>query len=189
METYSVNNEPNNKKLTKESIKCKIKYIVILICVISLLAGWCIAIWSGHRLVEEGNEYKTESTEEQCFITNIEEYAQCECACHCDTYNRTDGSVTTCVRDSDPSDTTGTTADTCYSKLYTYTATVQSKCGSTPLTSHYIDGTCCDKPKILNKEYDCFVLDCIDKEFTFTKDDLFDSYGKFYVVLFSICLG
>lgn len=78
--------------------------------------------------------------------------------------------------------------DTCYSLEYTYSATAHNKCGSMTLTSNYIDARCAKQPKKLHETYDCFVLDCNDKEFSFSEFSTSTSLGTVVVVICCIPL-
>eukprot|EP01084_Bolivina_argentea_P224255 379252_1 len=158
-------NENENKKYAPvcecDTNTCLGNFFFICFCTLCAVISIIILV-TGVTWYEKGNKYENESTKQLCYLIGYE-YQDCNCG----------------NGDSDEG--------ACFGYLYKYTATATDKCGDIILMNDYsiIDGNCKgnDVPKDLNKEYECYVLDCNDAKFTFAHHSDYIERGVIYIVL------
>ena len=149
-------------------------FIFPLFCLVffSIWYGICsYVIYYGNSQLEQGNQYAAESTTEQCVLQSYSS-SQCSYQCNCKTKNGK------------------RSCDTCYGLKYSYTATVEAKCGSLVLTSSDFSLESCPQDlKEMNIEYTCYVLGCDDAEFSFDSPDLVTAGGTVIIVIGSLFMA
>ena len=136
-------------------------FVVFFLCWYGITG---VMVYFGSVMISEGAEYQRNSTEEQCLLV---EYVAEEC-----TYD--------CNCDSD-----GDHCSTCNGIQYDYVAVVD-KCDDEPIYSHELDKVCPGALKNIGSEYTCYVLDCDEAEFSFTKPGARMGWGIALVVFASI---
>ena len=118
-------------------------FVVFFICWYGITG---VMVYFGVNMVIEGSEYSQNATNEQCLLIEFEAQ-ECSYSCNCDS--------------------DGENCSTCYGTEYEYIATVESKCDDQPLYSHDLDTNCPGALKNMGQEYNCYVLDCEEAEFSF----------------------
>ena len=130
-----------------------------------------VVMWYGVRTLETGQDYEENGTKETCLLVDYDE-EECTYGCNCDS--------------------TGEHCDNCYGTRYSYSATVESKCGNETLFQRENEDLTCPGNFIkMNTEKTCYVLECEEEEFSFYSSSQHTTWGIVFVVLASLlfCCG
>ena len=127
-----------------------------------------VVMWQGVKMMETGEEYEENETKETCLLVDYDE-EECTYDCNCDGR--------------------GNNCDNCYGTRYSYSATVESKCGNETLFQR--ENPCPGNFIKLNTEKTCYVPECGEEEFSFYSSSILTTGGEVVIVFASLlfCCG